>query len=1175
MKANLSVLKYWRAAVADSASRDACLTTKASKEFQTVSSEEARTGRLSQETIHALFKDKPDTLKQVEVLYRPLHVRRMLDRGAVKNDGLPAEVAPILTDAAVDRKGRIIPGHTRIARDILDPLLGGGFSIGNMRDCDRFLTMKPSEANPADPTMWSSYQAYWKKMMEEVGAGWPHGDKEYTTVDSGLICLATNTSQTVRQILALSDTLIKEQPDAPLLANFARTKIREIEPTIGLPFILHDRLGHSNHTFPVADQQREVLAHLAKAGTGEILAVNGPPGTGKTTMLLSAIAGEWIKAALAGGNPPLIIAASTNNQAVTNIIDAFAKDFAKGDGVFAGRWLPEFFSFGLFLASLSKENEATQKYQTDTFFRQRETAPFLAKARIAYLDAAKLAFPHLKQPTVETVVKQLRANIEHYSRKLLDADETWRNLVNARARVRQTLGVDPDNAIRRLLATKVESETIAAAASELLKLWDIWLAKEPWLTSALSFLPFVAQKRVIRARIFLRELGVDGTLLNETRLERIEANLKAFVTNKQNTARQAAETYHQSQRELKNLRDHISTFQAIYSGIGGKKADPDILDFDRQADVTIRFSMFLLATHYWEGRWLLELEKILPALEKVRKDKRGESDRDMVEALWRMRMMITPCAVSTFATLPGKMTCRDKVGRSYQTEYLYNYIDLLIVDEAGQVLPEIAGPSFSLAKRALVIGDTQQIEPITSLTATVDAGNLAEAGLIPHGRAEEALEDLEAVGITSRTGSVMRLAQSSCRFHPYENLERGLYLFEHRRCYDDIIRFCNELCYQGTLQPKRGPSADMDIPPMGYLHIDGIAQAAGGSRYNLLEARMIAAWIKANAGDLEKRYRKPLSEIIGVVTPFGRQVSAIRTACREFGIDASKETGITVGTVHALQGAERQIVIFSPVYTKHADGGFIDQSPSMLNVAVSRAKDAFLVFGDMDVFAAAAPATPRSLLARFLFEHPENEIVFEQQARVDLSKGSLAVEMLRDSAEHDAFMLRALSEAKQRVAIVSPWIKIGTMEQVGLISAIRAAQARGVQMSVYADPVLTRGKASNADLFEEADNLLSSFGVAVRPVEQLHSKLLWVDDALLAVGSFNWCSAHRAGDYARHETSIVYRGPHLASEIATLESSLKNRAALLRQMQPRHVSEYNQDHISSRFAADATREATQ
>lgn len=116
----------------------------------------------------------------------------MLHRGAGKNDGLLAEVAPILTDALVDREGRLIPSHTRIARDVLDPLLGGGFFIGNMRDFVRFLIMKPFEADPADPAMWSAYEACWKKMMGEVGAGWPHGNKEYTTIGSGLICLVTN-----------------------------------------------------------------------------------------------------------------------------------------------------------------------------------------------------------------------------------------------------------------------------------------------------------------------------------------------------------------------------------------------------------------------------------------------------------------------------------------------------------------------------------------------------------------------------------------------------------------------------------------------------------------------------------------------------------------------------------------------------------------------------------------------------------------------------------------------------------------------------------------------------------------------------------------------------------------------------------------------------------------------
>lgn len=44
----------------------------------------------------------------------------------------------------------------------------------------------------------------------------------------------------------------------------------------------------------------------------------------------------------------------------------------------------------------------------------------------------------------------------------------------------------------------------------------------------------------------------------------------------------------------------------------------------------------------------------------------------MVEAMWSRRMMLTPCAVSTFATLPRKMICRDNASGSYRTEYLFN-----------------------------------------------------------------------------------------------------------------------------------------------------------------------------------------------------------------------------------------------------------------------------------------------------------------------------------------------------------------------------------------------------------------------------------------------------------------------------------------------------------------------
>ena len=64
-----------------------------------------------------------------------------------------------------------------------------------------------------------------------------------------------------------------------------------------------------------------------------------------------------------------------------------------------------------------------------------------------------------------------------------------------------------------------------------------------------------------------------------------------------------------------------------------------------------------------------------------------------------------------------------------------------------------------------------------------------------------------------------------------------MYLYEHRRCFDNIIGYCNTLSYHGKLQPKRGEEKGTIFPAMGYLHIDGKGmQANGGSRYNDFEA---------------------------------------------------------------------------------------------------------------------------------------------------------------------------------------------------------------------------------------------------------------------------------------------------------------------------------------------------
>lgn len=1145
VKTDRAILEYWRSAVADSAIGDACLTSKMLGEFHTLSREEAETGVLGREAVDFLFDNVPEHVRRIAVSHRPLHVRRQMRHTRSRGDGLPLEVTPIVTQAQVTREGRIIPSHSVIARDILDPLARGAFSVGRVADLDSFLTANSFQVKEENFDLWQKYHDYWRQIIAEVGGNWPGSDPDYQIVGYGLIRPETEVAATVKQILDLADTLIHDAPETPLLANFARRSACDVEPVRMSPFPLAERLGHSSDKFPVADHQREVLAHLATARNGDILAVNGPPGTGKTTMLLSAIAGEWVRAARERADPPLIVAASTNNQAVTNIIDAFGKDFGHGEGPFAGRWLPGIESFGLFVAAPSKEKEASTKYQTESFFQKLETSEYLSKARAFYLDAARNAFPHLKQASVEVVVDALHQRLKEDSELLARADGAYARYREAEDTARGMLGDAPEAILAGRREAMEHSATEKAAAGALLHAWEGWLAAEPMLLSLFGFLLPVARKRALRARLFLRLAGAPEAIASLKRIDAIDEQLKKHAHAAATRAKEAADADGLARQLVAKQKAAKEEWRALTGTLlPDAKGSADLLAFDRAADRLVRFHLFLLATHYWEGRWLLEMEKALPALQRVQKNGRGGNDRSMVEPMWSRRMMLMPCAVSTFATLPRKMTCRDNASGSYRTEYLFNHIDLLIVDEAGQVLPEVAGPSFALAKKALVIGDVQQIEPISALTAVVDTGNLIEAGLLPPGGSREVLQALKEVGLTSRSGSTMRLAQSACRFHPYPELERGLYLFEHRRCLDEIIGFCNELCYKETLQPMRGPGQDGTLQPMGYLHIDGMAISAGGSRFNPLEAQTIAAWLAANAEKLKARYGKRLEDIVGVVTPFGRQVREIRNSCAAVGIDVGR-LGMTVGTVHALQGAERDVVIFSPVYSKHADGGVIDLSPSMLNVAVSRAKDAFLVFGDMDTLASAPRGSPRSVLARFLSRDGANEMVFEVLSRPDLSRGARALQSLRDAAEHDAFLLKEFASAQRKLCVVSPWINIATMKQAGFIEAIVSARARGVEVTIYADPYLTRKRSrSGQDMFAEALKTLAGLGARLHAVQKLHSKMIWADDALLVVGSFNWFSAHRTGEFARHETSVVYRGQHLSPEIQILEDSLKARTLI-------------------------------
>ncbi len=99
-----------------------------------------------------------------------------------------------------------------------------------------------------------------------------------------------------------------------------------------------------------------------------------------------------------------------------------------------------------------------------------------------------------------------------------------------------------------------------------------------------------------------------------------------------------------------------------------------------------------------------------------------------------------------------------------------------------------------------------------------------------------------------------------------------------------------------------------------------------------------------------------------------------------------------------------------------------------------------------------------------------------------------------------------------------------------------------MEIDIYVDPDLSSRRAHGGPAnLERAQAALEAAGVRMKKVRQLHSKLVMGDETLLSVGSFNWLSASREGQFARHETSLVYQGPHLSDEIEAITGSLRRR----------------------------------
>jgi AAA domain len=286
-----------------------------------------------------------------------------------------------------------------------------------------------------------------------------------------------------------------------------------------------------------------------------------------------------------------------------------------------------------------------------------------------------------------------------------------------------------------------------------------------------------------------------------------------------------------------------------------------------------------------------------------------------------------------------------------------NSVKLALVDEAGTTLVHQLFPLLVRSQRAVVAGDPQQIEPIVNLCDDTIKQYLKTAYL-DRGMGNE---DYYRYAPTAKyTATAYHRAAGANGTEG--DLGNGIILSNHYRCTPPIIQFCSPN-YPGGLQILSDYTEEATVKHLLAYHVEG-------SHLNHTNPEEIDAVETAIASLLKQGYSisaEDNSKTIGVMSPFSQQANALRyrlsNRWRNFSWD-------DIGTVHTFQGGEKAAIIFSP-YQCHQEHSFwfLNRKPNLLNTAVSRARELFVLVGNIRELELAGGETKR--LVEHIRQHGE------------------------------------------------------------------------------------------------------------------------------------------------------------------------------------------------------------